>query len=143
MNVRVEAEVRATENPDKVRQAIQQLFSVDVRLLQMGDSQVARGEGGGEALDKFRQRLREQRILDAARKYLLRGREEGRISFYLNKQAAYVGKVSFCSFKYGESPLGAITVSIEARDVDAVISWLAPRTVRGVPVEEVSEAPDP
>ena len=143
MRVEVKAEAKATEAVDKVCRAIQQLFDVEVSLQEVGYTRIIKGLGDHRALYKFRRRLREQRILDAARQFLYRGKEEGYIRFYLNKQAAYMGRISFCTYEYGESPLGAITVNIETNDPDTLIAWLAPRTVRGVPVEEVEEPPDP
>lgn len=143
MRVRVRVEVRPTEDAEKVRGALLNLFNVRLEEEASGYLRVLVGEGGAEVLVKFRRLLREQRILDAARQYLLRGIREGGFSFYLNKQAAYSGKVSFCSFEYGESPLGPITVEVETEDPQRTILWLAPRTVQGMPVEEVRKPPDP
>ena len=49
-----------------------------------------------------------------------------RIVFFLNKQAAYAGHVSF-SAPEGESPLGPIQVVIETENPEQVIDWLAGR----------------
>jgi predicted RNA binding protein with dsRBD fold (UPF0201 family) len=48
----------------------------------------------------------------------------GAITFHLNKQAAYVGKVNFSN----EAPLGPITVRIVA-DPETIIDYLAPSTI--------------
>jgi len=143
MRVIIRAEVRPTEDEEKVVKALLNLFNVQLREEVSGHVKILVGEGGREALVKFRRLLMEQRILDAARQYLLRGLHERGFSFYLNKQAAYSGKVSFCSFEYGESPLGPIAVEVETDDPQRAILWLAPRTVQGTPVEEVREPPDP
>jgi len=89
-------------------------------------------------LEKLRALLRSQRVLDAARTSIERGLWSGGVKFYLNKQAAYVGKASFCSIEFGESPMGAITVIVflEYCDPSKFLDWLAPRTKQGVPVEE-------
>jgi len=50
--------------------------------------------------------------------------EGNRLVFYLNKQAAYAGHVSF-SAPEGESPLGPIQVIIETENTDQLIDWLA------------------
>jgi predicted RNA binding protein with dsRBD fold (UPF0201 family) len=50
--------------------------------------------------------------------------EGNRIVFFLNKQAAYAGHVSF-SAPEGESPLGPIQVILETEDPEQLIDWLA------------------
>ena len=44
--------------------------------------------------------------------------------FFLNKQAAYAGHVSF-SAPDGESPLGPIQVVLETENPEQLIDWLA------------------
>jgi predicted RNA binding protein with dsRBD fold (UPF0201 family) len=44
--------------------------------------------------------------------------------FYLNKQAAYAGHVSF-SAPEGESPLGPIQVIVETENPEQLVDWLA------------------
>uniref|UniRef100_A0A7C4FDP2 UPF0201 protein ENV17_01505 n=1 Tax=Thermofilum pendens TaxID=2269 RepID=A0A7C4FDP2_THEPE len=89
-------------------------------------------------LEKLQALLRSQRVLDAARTSIERGLWSGGVKFYLNKQAAYMGKASFCSMEFGESPMGAITVIVFLEECDPLrfLDWLAPRTKQGVPVEE-------
>jgi uncharacterized protein len=48
------------------------------------------------------------------------------MTFFLNKQAAYAGHVSF-SAPEGESPLGPIQVMIETDHMEELIDWLAGR----------------
>jgi predicted RNA binding protein with dsRBD fold (UPF0201 family) len=50
--------------------------------------------------------------------------EGNRIVFFLNKQAAYAGHVSF-SAPEGESPLGPIQVILETENPEQLIDWLA------------------
>lgn len=132
MKLRVEAEVRPTEDPAKVERAIKNIFPT-LELSLVGN--VISGESTKvETLDRLHQLLRSQAILDSARSVMRRGMRGGVVQFMLNKQAAAVGKVSFTD---GESPLGPITVVIEARDVERLIDYLAPRTVDGKPIKEI------
>lgn len=144
IEVVVRVEVRPTESEEAVRKAVENLFSVKwVRREKVGDVVYLEGRGtGAKSLAKLHHALRKQRILDAARSYLLKGMGVDHIRFYLNKQAAAVGVASFCSYEYGESPLGAITAIVRASDLESLIDWLAPQTVEGKPVKEVG-APDP
>jgi len=144
MEVEARAEVRPTEDLEKVRRALENFITPSsLRVERRGDLRLLVASAKGpSALRKLYLSLRRQRILDSAREYLKRGVFGDNIVFYLHKQAAYVGIASFCSFPERESPLGAITVIIRYKDPLKVINWLAPRTVNGVPVKE-GEEPDP
>ncbi|MEM3153838.1 MAG: hypothetical protein QW629_03905, partial [Candidatus Bathyarchaeia archaeon] len=82
---------------------------------------------GLEALTKLYNLLRRERIRDAARGALFEGLSEKIITFYLNKQVAFVGHVSF-SKAVAESPLGPIRVQIKCDEPRQLIDWLAPKT---------------
>jgi predicted RNA binding protein with dsRBD fold (UPF0201 family) len=112
-----------TEDPEKVKQAILNIFP---------GSEFEIGETGFFAkttsLEKFKEVLLDLRILDTARNRLLKGREGNRTSFSLNKQVAYVGKVSFVEERLA---LGSIDVVIDDVELDAVIDDIAPKTING------------
>jgi predicted RNA binding protein with dsRBD fold (UPF0201 family) len=82
-----------------------------------------------DALATLRNVLKRDRIRDAARKAFFRGLNQNKtaITFYLNKQVAFAGHVSFSEAE-GESPLGPIKVTVQADDPIALIDLLAPRT---------------
>jgi hypothetical protein len=117
----VEAPVRPSEDEQKVRRAILNLFpNVELRSR---DGTLA---GEGCSLNKFGELLRRYRIRDAARGQLLHGRRGDNCTmFRLSKQAAFVEKVNFSG---RESPLGDITVRIEDEHLDGLIDQLAPDT---------------
>jgi len=127
----VKVEVNPTEDPDKVKIAVYKIFG-DLNLEAKEEKEVTQLTGKTSSLDglsRFRDLLRRERIRDAARTVLFKGLHEKRIIFYLNKQVAYVGHVSF-SEPEGESPLGAIKVEIKCDDPQGLIDWLAPKTTR-------------
>jgi predicted RNA binding protein with dsRBD fold (UPF0201 family) len=131
--VRVEAEVRPTEAREKVKAAVWKIFPT-LELGESGDYIV--GESADVAsLSRLHQLLRQQMILDSARAVMTSGRREGMTKFMLNKQVAFLGKVSFTD---GESPLGPIVVTLEAPDIDRLIDYLAPRTEGGKPTREIT-----
>lgn len=125
----IEVEVNPTEDPEKVKTAVGNLFTSSSEEL------LAKGRGclftvkakGREGLAKFYTLLRQERILNAARRVLTKGNSGDGITFCLNKQAAYMKRISFCE-PMGESPLGPIMVEIKTDDTKAFIDWLAPRT---------------
>lgn len=143
MLVRVRVEVRPTEDIDKVARAVQSLFEISLKEEKHGNYKALVGEGGSEVLVKFRRLLFEHHILDSARRFMLNGLNDRGFVFYLNKQAAYCGKPSFCTFETSESPLGPIIVEVITDDPKTAMLWLAPRTVHGEPIIEIEGTPDP
>ena len=133
MKLRVEAEVRPTEAREKVEAAVKKIFPT-LELKQVGDSIVGESTDVGP-LSKLHQLLRQQAILDSARSAMCAGKREETTQFMLNKQVAFVGRVSFTD---GESPLGPIVVTLEAPDIDRLIDYLAPRTKEGRPIREIT-----
>jgi hypothetical protein len=133
LKLRVEAEVRATEDRAKVEAAVNRIFPA-LKLNLVGDRLI--GESTDiRSLDRLHQLLRLQAILDSARKIMRAGRRGNIVEFMLNKQVAAVSKVSFTD---GESPLGPIVVTLDAPDIEHLIDYLAPRTREGKPICEIS-----
>ncbi len=132
MRLRVEAQVKPTESREKVEAAIKKIFPT-IELSQT-ENLLAGESTRVESLDRLHQLLRQQAIRDSARSVMLRGRRGNVVQFMLNRQAAFVGKVSFSG---GESPLGPIVVMLEAPDIERLIDYLAPRTREGKPIKEI------
>jgi len=129
ISVQVEADINPTENEDKVKRAVENMFGnleLEVKPQRRGSLLVGRGRGI-DPLTKLYNLLRRERIRDAARGVLYEGLSGKSIVFYLNKQVAYVGHVSF-SKPMAESPLGPIKVEIQCDNPRELIDWLAPRT---------------
>ena len=129
IEVAVYSSVRPTERVEKVASAIENIFPgmvMDIRADRI------EAYDGLESLRNLHKLLREQSILDTARGVMLRGRVGETISFQLNKQAAFMGIVSFPP---EEEPLGSMHVQIMGGE--RVIDWLAPETENGVPINEI------
>lgn len=126
----VEAEVNPTEDQEKVLMALVRVFGdIGYKLEERGFTKFLIGKEKGLAgLSRFRDLLRRELICDAARTVLFKGLRDNTITFYLNKQVAYVGHISF-SEPIGESPLGPIRVEICCDDPHKLIDWLAPKTM--------------
>lgn len=139
----VTAEVRPSEDLNKVVSAISNFFEFKkMDIKKEGIVQILVLESSSlKSLIKLHRVLRSERILDSARKYLLKGTEGNTISFMIHKQAAAVGVLSFVDSDK-ESPLGAIKFYIEYSDPKAIVDWLAPKTARGVPLWENPIPPD-
>ncbi|VVB54110.1 RNA binding protein [uncultured archaeon] len=135
VSVKISAPVNPTEMQEKVEKAISNFFPVELKL--QNEIPALVGEGDLESLRTLHLRLREERILDTARKIFLNGIEGDTTKFRLNKQVAYIGKLNFPA---GKESLGSIHVEISAQNLSElflVIDWLAPETFDGKPVLEI------
>ncbi len=134
-----EVEVRPTEDEEKVEQALRNiLMEVSIEKVQKGDkTYIVAKSDKPESLLTIHAKLRESAILEAARSYLKKFSSDSKVIMYLNKQAAFVGRISFC-IPERESSLGPIKVEVECNDPESLIDWLAPHTRRGHPVREYS-----
>jgi len=129
IDVHVEVDINPSEDPEKVRRAVENIVGnaeFEVKPQRWGSLLVAKAKGI-DGLTKFQNLLRRERIRDAARGVLFQGLSGKSIVFYLNKQVAYVGHISF-SQPTAESPLGPIKVQIQCDSPRELIEWLAPRT---------------
>jgi predicted RNA binding protein with dsRBD fold (UPF0201 family) len=122
---RVETEVNPTEAEEKVKAALANVFGIlpiVAKPSNLGSLLVTEAKGR-EALDNFRNLLRRERVRNAARRVFFAGLRDKTIRFFLNKQVAFAGHVSF-SQETSESPLGPIKVVIECENPRELIDWL-------------------
>jgi uncharacterized protein len=125
----VETQINPTENEENVKVAINNFLdgaTITIKPSIKGSSLTAVAKGQ-ESLFKFRNLLHNDRIRDASRRLLFKSIRGNMISFYLNKQVAFVGHISF-SEESAESPLGPIRVNIETDNPEQLIDWLAEKT---------------
>lgn len=125
--VRAEAAVHPTEDQAKVERALLKLFPsgrIKKTVKSDGAVFVSVHGTGFDFLSNLRSLIKQERIRSAARAILLRGLREPRLRFYLNKQAAFMGRISFCE-PLGESPHGPISVEVDAEDNQAIVDYLA------------------
>lgn len=114
------AKVHPTEDPATIDKAIRSLFP-DAKLC-YEDFHIS---GTASSCDRFAEIIRNHRIRDAARGAMFRGVDCGVARFFVSKQAATVGKVSFTD---GSTVLGDIEITIESEDIESAIDEIAPST---------------
>jgi hypothetical protein len=129
MSIRVTAEaiVNPTEDELKVQRALLNIFpeSKVGRFSKLDGLVTLRIQGAGlNFLSTLRSIIRQERIRSAARKILMSKSRGEHVMIFLHKQAAYVGRVSFCEPE-GESPLGPIVIHIVSASPQSVIDYLA------------------
>ncbi len=134
MNVVIEiySPIFETEDQELVEQALRNVIPLSTYSIKdiLGQKHLYGRSNDKDALNVIFRKIREQRILDAGRKSLRREIKENTVKFWVQKQAAKVGKISFCQ-PIGESPLGTITVNITASQIEQLIDWLVPYTREG------------
>lgn len=128
--MQIEVEVNLTEDLGKVKQAIENIFgNLPLEEKPHRKGSLLRAQANDtENLSKFANLLRREQIRNAARSVLFQGLKGNTLTFFLNKQVAYAGHISFCK-PVAESPLGPIKVKIKSDNLLKLIDWLAPRTV--------------
>lgn len=121
----VETEINPTEAEEKVKTALTNLFGnvpIEIKASHVGKVLMSEAQGR-QALGNFRNVLRRDRVRDAARRVFYAGLRGKSVVFFLNKQVAFAGHVSF-SQEIGESPLGPIRVAVECENPRELIGWL-------------------
>ena len=115
----IRAKLQPTEDPDKVAQAIRNIFG-EIEL-ETKEGVVSAKLEGVEALGGLRSVIARERVRDTVKTVFTRWAEEDRLSFGVNRQAAYAGHFSLNL--RGEDAMGPIQVRIED-DVQKVIRYL-------------------
>ncbi len=130
ITVHIEAEVNQTESEDKVKNAIENIFGpLQTKLQTIHKGGVLTAEiPTREPLIKLQNLLRRERIRAAARIAMLEGADRKTLTFYLNKQVAFAGHVSFAK-ETAESPLGPIKVKITCENPKEIVNWLTSETM--------------
>lgn len=122
--VTVRAKCYPTEDPERVKRAILNIFP-ESTLIEYEDGFLA----NTVSIQRLSELIRNMKILDSARAVLLRGRQGNTVRFRINKQVAFIGKLSFVEDR--DPPLGSIEVIIEDENILALIDTIAPSTVSG------------
>ncbi|MFQ6010724.1 MAG: RNA-binding domain-containing protein [Nitrososphaerales archaeon] len=126
LRVAVRTPLRGSEDPDKVRFAIENVIGSKVRPANDG-RQIEFFGSREEHLYPLYESIRKRRTLAVARRLLLSNSKEGKTRLLLNKQAAFIGTLVLCENE-DESPLGPIELIIETDDLGTLIDWLSGET---------------
>lgn len=117
------ASVAASEDPEKVIAAAKNVLGDCKFEIQRAHAEVRLLSNDIRCLRKIHDQLRDRRVRDAARRYLVKKREGDLLSLLLNRQAASMGLVVLCS-NPEESPLGPLVLRMTSTEPDALVDWL-------------------
>lgn len=113
----VHATINYSESENKVRLSVNNIFP-SIKFIRESNQLIGKSQNIAD-ISVFRQIIANQKILDAARNYVLSNIEVLESSndiicpifIHINKQIAFYGKINFCSAN--ESPLEPITIKME------------------------------
>jgi len=121
VRIKIKAQLQPTEDPEKVKKAIHNLFG-DIPLdYNKEESLITAKLETPESLRNFRSRIAQDRIRTTLNNTLTRWTKEDYLSFGLNRQAAYAGHVSLNLTN--EDPMGPIQLQIRG-NIEQVIAYL-------------------
>jgi len=125
MHVRIRAEVKPTEDEEKLLRAIKKIFpEVEFRLVQQQDRRFFIGESSEiSSLKYVKENWRRRKVRSTAARLLREAARPGVVYMRLSKQAAYVGVASILDFDE-EPAIGSIEVEVETSDPEELIKWM-------------------
>lgn len=124
IELKVEAPVNPSEDPNKVIDAIINIFDKTSPEFRYGSRVVGRALGS-ESLAVLYEQVRSRSAMGVLRRMLIDNRAGDSTWFLLNKQAATAGIAAVIEEEQ-ESPLGPIRVTISCEELDPLIDWLVP-----------------
>ena len=113
--------VNPSEDPNKIKKAIFNIFSYSTIVT--NDSSIVAKSNDLRSLEKIFEIIHSQQSQKSYKRNIEKNLEHGTTWFYLNKQAAFVGKIAICE-ESDESPLGPIKVILISPNIDQIIEWL-------------------
>ena len=117
----IHASINISEDPEKVRHAISNILPFDE--ITPEESFVSAKSNDIASLEKIYETIHSKQSQNIYRRNLEQNINDNATWFYLNKQAAYAGKIAICKDE-DESPLGPIKVTLQSPDIERLIDWL-------------------
>ena len=117
------ADVKSTEDPEKVKNSILNIFP-DIKVEEKDNEIIGYSEEDG-VLSRFIELVYSDAIRDSVNMVLKEGTRGTKISFSMNKQAAFAGRVNLSRV----SPLGPIKVKIYIENPYEYIDKIVPKTI--------------
>ena len=121
--IKVIANVKSTEDTEKVKYSILNIFP-DIKVEEENNEIIGYSEEDS-VLSRFIELVYSDAIRDSVNMVLKEGTKGTKISFSMNKQAAYAGRVNLSRV----SPLGPIKVKIYVENPYEFIDKIVPKTI--------------
>jgi predicted RNA binding protein with dsRBD fold (UPF0201 family) len=138
MEISIRSPVYPTEDIEKVRRAIETLLGrIPLEIIECENyTKLVSSNITQDDLISIRRLIHEKRILDAARIRLLKNYNdlEATTDLFLDKQAAFIGKIRLIDNDAESPPLGSIEIQIAFKtqfQFEEFLDWFSPRTRDG------------
>ena len=119
--IEVSASVNPSEDPEKVKKAISNILSIS--NIQTGDFYIMAETNDFQLMEKIYESVHSSRSQKVLQRQLEKHMYNNSTWFFLNKQAAFVGKVVLCENE-DESPLGPVKVVLSSSNINKIIDSL-------------------
>ena len=119
--IMIHASVNISEDPEKIKHAISNVLPFD--QINLEESFVRAKSDDVASLEKIYETIHSKHFENIYRRNLEQNTAHNTTWFYLNKQAAFVGKIAICK-EEDESPLGPIKVTLKSSNIERLIEWL-------------------
>ena len=113
-----------SEEPKKIQTALTNIFPNST--VKTENFSVHATSNDLSSLEKIYEIIHSKQSQKTYRRNLEKNLENDSTWFYLNKQAAFVGKIAICE-EAEESPLGPIKVVLSSPNIDKVVEWMISR----------------
>lgn len=114
-------DINPSEDSEKIQQALSNILLDSNIKIEKNTAKIS--ANSLDSLGKIFETIHSRKSQRAYLRHLKRNMTETSTWFYLNKQAAFSNTVALCD-EADESPLGAIKIILESKQIEAVIEWL-------------------
>ncbi|MBT8243116.1 MAG: hypothetical protein HKP34_05365 [Nitrosopumilus sp.] len=114
--------VNLSENPEKVQQAISNIFPFSE--IKNENFSIKAQSNELRSLEKIYESITSSQSQKSYTRKLENNLKDDTTWFFLNKQAAFVEKIAICD-EPEESPLGPIKVTLTSSNIDGIIDWIS------------------
>jgi len=120
--IKVVCPVNLSEDPEKVKQAISNIFLFSE--IKNENFSIKAYSKELRSLEKIYESILSTQSHKSYTRNLENNLKDDQTWFFLNKQAAFVEKVAICD-ESEESPMGPIKVILTSSNIDGIIDWIA------------------
>ena len=123
INCKIEmfSSINLSEDPNKIKTAISNIFPNSI--LKNENFSIHALSNDLNSLEKIYEIIHAKQSKKTYKRNLEKNLENNTTWFYLNKQAAFAGKIAICE-EADESPLGPIQVILKSNDIERLIAWI-------------------
>ena len=123
VEIEIEVSLNSSESDDKVMGAVRNMLIGVEPVVSLDSGSVQASTSDVNCLRVFYRQINDKLIRRVVRRLLLKNLGTDSTWIYLNKQAAYMGKVAICDNE-SESPLGPIKMTLRSTKIIELIDWL-------------------